>query len=131
MLFAGRPVAVSTAFERLLFRVNDKHGTVSLCCTCDHIRDKVHMAGGIKNRKVTIRSCKITRRELDRNTALLLLLSLIHDVCELEPNLVVQFCLTLISTKLLFRDKTILQQYLSRKCAFTTINMANNNQVQV
>ena len=71
------------------------------------------------------------RGDLDSDTALLLLLRLIHEVSKLETCLSVDFSLALISLELMFRVCAGLVQNLPTQGALPAINMTNDDQVQV
>lgn len=120
-------VRLPATLELPLLHINNQDSTVCLRCTSYHVSYEVTMTWRVQNAESTIRSGKISGCDLDCNTSLLLFLSFVHKICKLEACLVVDLCLSFVLFQLVLRKSAIFKQNLTRKCAFTTINVTNDN----
>ena len=131
MLSCCATVGFPSTLKLTLGHVNHQDSTVGLCCAGDHVCNKITMTWGIKNCKIAVRSWEISCGDLYRDTSLLLFFCFVHNVGILKPCFTVDFSLALVGPHLLIGNDAVFMEYFARKRTFSTIHVADDNQVQI
>merc|ERR1719219_841037 len=80
----GLPILGDSSFKLTSARGNDKHTTVSLRSSSDHVLDEVPVSGGIDDGDIVLGCLELPESNVDGDSSLALGLQLVENPCVLE-----------------------------------------------
>lgn len=84
--------SIPSAFKSTCKTVKHKNSTISLCCPCNHISNKIAMTWCIENRKVSIWSLKMSSTHFNSYPSSLFFFSVIKNIGKMETSFAIFFC---------------------------------------
>ena len=114
-----------------LGRGDHEDGRVGLGCSSDHVLDEITVSWGVYDREVIFVGGELLVGHIDGDTALPLLLEVVHDPGELEGTLALGLCLFLVLLDQIFLYVSGVEQYASHGCGFPVVHMPDEHQVHM
>lgn len=130
-MFFGLSILVKSSFELAFFSRDDKNSNISLTGTHDHVRDVVFVAWGIEDCESSVLKREVKFGVFDSFTSLSFVRINVSNTGQLPCLHVILLGLLFISCPLLFVNFTELFHDVSSKCRFTSINVSNENDVDI
>lgn len=130
-MFFGLSILVKSSFELTFFGRNDKNCNISLTSTHDHVRYVIFMAWGIKDSESSVLKREVKFGILDSFTSFSFVWINVSNTGQLPCLHMVLLGLLFISCPLLFIDFTELFHNVSSKSWFTSIDVSNENDVNI
>lgn len=130
MLF-GLAILIESCLELTFFWGNNENSDISLTSTHDHVRDVVFVPRGVKNCKSSVFKRKVKFSILNSLSSFSFIRINISNTSQLPCLHMVFLGFLLVSCQLLFINFTELFHNVSGKSWFTSINMTNENDVDI
>jgi hypothetical protein len=130
-VLAGLTSLGETSFELTDTRGDHEDGNIGLGSTSDHVLDEVTVSRGINDGEVELLGLKLPEGNINGDTSFTLGLELIQNPGVLERSLSHLFGLLLELFDLTLVDTTTLVDQVSGSGRFTSIDVSDNNKVNV
>uniref|UniRef100_A0A0A9DQK8 Uncharacterized protein n=1 Tax=Arundo donax TaxID=35708 RepID=A0A0A9DQK8_ARUDO len=130
-MLTGLVILGDTSLKATSGGVNDKHGTISLGSTSDHVLDEVTVSGSINDSAAVLGGLKLPQGNINGDTPLTLSLELVKHPGVFEGPLIHLYSLFLKPLDHTLVNAFKLVDEVTSGCGLARVDMANDHNVDV
>merc|ERR1719431_1044063 len=130
-VFSGLTILGDTSLELTSTRGNDKHATISLRSSSDHVLDEIPVSRGINDGDIVLGGLELPESNIDGDSSLTLSLQFVKNPCVLEGSLsrFLRLLLELLNSSLV--DTSTLVDQVTSGGGLARVDVADNDNVNV